>query len=259
MSSTRLSLLGVALGLVVTLVPVHSASAQWAVFDGANYSQNILTAANTLQSTVNEVQQINNQISQITNQVQQINQMVQNLQRIPANVTGGLLNGYVNAWKQMTSTFTTINGLAANMGNLTKSYNALYPTRSGLPLSGPQVLAQQQQYLSEARKTFSGVYQQSGAVMAGIPSAQTALSTTLSASTGAQGNLDAMQSQTQLTAQVAQLLVQQNAQTAAMNQAQADALNQQMEMLDTAQTLLTQSEVRIPQTQPPAVYLPAFH
>ena len=68
-----------------------------------------------------------------------------------------------------------------------------------------------------------------------------------------------IQAQTQMTAQVAQLLVQQNAQIAAMNQAQADWLNQQMEMVDTTRVMQTQSEARIPQTQPPAVYLPAVH
>jgi len=44
-----------------------------------------------------------------------------------------------------------------------------------------------------------------------------------------------------------------------MNQAQADWLNQQMEMMDSARVMQTQSEVRIPRTQPPGPYLPGVH
>ena len=240
----------VALALIA--VPTRDAHAQWAVLDVANLGENILTAMRTLQSNVNEVQQI-------ANQIEQINHQIENLQKIPGGVSAGLLVNYVNAWTKMTNTFTAINGLAANTGTLAVNYNNLYPARGAAPLSGAQVIAQLQQYLAQARQTYQGVYQQSGAVMAALPQTQTNLATTLAASTGASGNLDAIQAQTQMTAQVAQLLVQQNAQIAAMNQAQADWLNQQMESLDSARVMQQQSEVRIPRTQPAGPFLPAVH
>jgi P-type conjugative transfer protein TrbJ len=252
MQTARLTLFAVLCGLALSVVPAEPARAQFVVFDPGNFSQNILTAIRTLQSNVNEA-------TQIANQIQEINHEIQNLQHIPGGVSAGLLMNYVNAWNRMSNTFAAINGLAANTAALAVNYNNLYPARGGAPLSGAQVLGQLQQYLAQARRTYSGVYQQSGAVMASLPQAQNALGTTLAASSGASGNLDALQAQTHMTAQVAQLLVQQNAQIAAMNQAQADWLNQQMETLDTAQVMQTQSEARIPQTQPPAVYLPAIH
>ena len=239
-------------GGLLALTPAEPVRAQWAVFDGANFSQNILTAIRTLQSNVNEVQQI-------ANQIQQINNQIQNLQRLPGALSGALLGDYVTAWNRMMNTFTAINGLSANIGTLAVNYNNLFPARGAGPLSGPQVIAQLQQYLAQARKTYEGVYRQSGEVMAALPQAQLDLATTLAASNGAAGNLDAIQAQTQVTAQVGQLLVQQNAQIAAMNQAQADWLNQQMEMLDSARVMQQQSEALISQTEPPAPFLPAIH
>lgn len=240
----------VALALIV--VPARDAHAQWAVLDVANLGENILTAMQTLQSNVNEAQQI-------ANQIQQLNNEFQNLQKMPGALSGALLGDYIAAWTKMTNTFAAINGLSANIGALAVNYNSLYPARGGAPLSGPQVIAQLQQYLAQARKTYQGVYEQSGAVMAALPQAQLDLAKTLAASSGASGNLDAIQAQTQVTAQVAQLLVQQNAQIAAMNQAQADWLNQQMEMLDSARVMQTQSEAHIARTQPAGPYLPAVH
>jgi P-type conjugative transfer protein TrbJ len=246
------ALIAAVVGGVLTLAPAERARAQWVVFDPSNFSQNILTAIRTLQSNVNEVQQI-------ANQIQQINNQIQNLQRIPGALSGALLGDYVMAWNQMMNTFTSINGLAANIGTLAVNYNNLFPARGSAPLTDKQVIAQLQQYLAQARKSYEGVYQQSGAVMAALPQAQLDLATTLAASNSAAGNLDAIQAQTQVTAQVAQLLVQQNAQIAAMNQAQADWLNQQMELIDTTRVMHQQSEALIPQTQPPAAFLPAIH
>jgi type IV secretion system protein TrbJ len=252
MTYARNWFLAALMAVSIIFLPVREANAQWAVLDVANLGENILTAMQTLQSNVNEAQQI-------ANQIQQLNNEFQNLQKMPGALSGALLGDYITAWNKMTNTFTAINGLSANIGTLAVNYNNLFPARGAAPLSGPQVLAQLQQYLAQVRKTYEGVYQQSGAVMAALPQAQLDLEKTLAASNGASGNLDAIQAQTQVTAQVAQLLVQQNAQIAAMNQAQADWLNQQMEMMDSARVMQTQSEVRIPRTQPPGPYLPGVH
>lgn len=252
MQTARLSLMGVAIGMLLTVLPVQPARAQWVVFDPTNFSQNILTAIRTLQSNVNEV-------SQIANQIQQINNQLQNLQRMPSSLSGALLGDYVTQWNRMLTTFNSINGLSSNIGTLAVNYQNLFPARGPGALTGPQVLSQLQQYLAQARQTYQGVYQQSGAVMAALPQAQLDMATTLAASNGAAGNLDAIQAQTQMTAQVAQLLVQQNAQIAAMNQAQADWLNQQMEMVDTVRVMQTQSEAHVTRTQPPGPYLPVIH
>src|ERR1700674_2378239 len=150
MHTVRLSLFTALVGLSLTLAPAEPAKAQWVVFDPGNFSQNILTAIRTLMSNVNEVEQI-------ANQIQQINNEIQNLQGMPGALSGSLLGDYVTAWNRMTNTFTAINGLSANIGTLAANYDNLFPARGPAPLSGPQVIAQLQQYLAQARKTYEGV------------------------------------------------------------------------------------------------------
>ncbi len=54
------------------------ALAQWAVFDAANFSQNVLTAAR-------ELQQINNQIQSLTNEAQMLVNQAKNLESLPTS------------------------------------------------------------------------------------------------------------------------------------------------------------------------------
>ena len=49
-------------------IVVEPARAQWAVFDAANYSQNILTAARELQQINNEIQSLTNEAQMLVNQ-----------------------------------------------------------------------------------------------------------------------------------------------------------------------------------------------
>ena len=61
------------LSLVLSAVP---ARAQWTVFDPSNFSQNVLTAARTLQ-------QINNQITSLQNEAQGLINQARNLANLP--------------------------------------------------------------------------------------------------------------------------------------------------------------------------------
>lgn len=60
---------------VVAVAPVSPASAQIAVFDPTNYTQNVLSAARALQ-------QINNQIRSLQNEAAMLTNMAKNLSRI---------------------------------------------------------------------------------------------------------------------------------------------------------------------------------
>jgi len=249
---TRVFIALAALGITAAGLTPHPARAQFTVFDPANFSQNVLTAIRTLQSNLHEVTQIANQITQITNQIQ-------NLQHMNGAVSAGLLASYIADWQHLTQAFLQINGLASNIATLTARYNALFPQRSGGLVSSVQVLAQVQQYLAQARQTYSGVYRTSGTVMAALPQSQADVAAALASSTGAQGNLDALQAQTQVMAQVARLLVQENAQLATLAQAQADSFNQEMQWIDTAAAQAQQNAILTFSSQPPAAYLPPLH
>jgi P-type conjugative transfer protein TrbJ len=237
------------------IAPAQRAAAQWIVFDPANFGEAFMTALQTLQSNVNEA-------TQIANQIQQINNEIRNLQQLPGGVSAALVNDYVLRWNQLTQTFAAINGLASRIGNLNVAYSAQYPTRNlPGPLSSAQVLAQVQAELAAARRSYLGVYQTSGDVIAGLPQQQANLTSGLAASQGANGNLDAIQAQTQLTAQVATLLMSENAQLATMFQAESDRLNQEAELIDNGQKLALDAGVNYTarSAQPPAAYLPILH
>ena len=71
-ASAALAIVGVSsAAMLVPLTPAHAIP----VVDGANYAQNLLTAARTLQ-------QINQQIQSLQNEAQMITQAARNLQRV---------------------------------------------------------------------------------------------------------------------------------------------------------------------------------
>ena len=55
--------------VVMTSTPAH---AQWTVFDPSNYSQNILTAARSLQQINNQVRSLQNQAQSLINQAKNL-------------------------------------------------------------------------------------------------------------------------------------------------------------------------------------------
>src|SRR3546814_7740742 len=69
------STLGLAsLGSLVAaaIVPVTPAKAQWTVFDPSNYSQNVLTAARTLQQINNQIRSLQNEARSLINQAKNL-------------------------------------------------------------------------------------------------------------------------------------------------------------------------------------------
>src|SRR5215831_18123079 len=71
------------IGLSASLLFTGPASAQLAVFDGANLVQNSLTAARTLE-------EINNQLLQLQNEAQMLANDARNLTKLPFNIVGQL-------------------------------------------------------------------------------------------------------------------------------------------------------------------------
>src|SRR3546814_17506165 len=93
----RKFLIASALGLGATgalvmgvTVPSTPARAQFTVFDPSNYSQNLLTAARTLQQVNNQIQSLQNEATMLINQAKnlsridfpQLQAITQNLQQI---------------------------------------------------------------------------------------------------------------------------------------------------------------------------------
>lgn len=239
----------------VSLAPIEEAHAQWIVADPGNLVENVLQAMQSLQSNINEATSIANQMTQLAHEIQ-------NLQQLPSSVANNLLTQYTGHYNQLVSNFNTINGLAKDITNLSTNYANLFPDRAS---SGPVTVAginsQLQSWLNQSRKTYQGIYQQSGQVMAALPNASSQVSAILNQAQASQGNLDAAQAQTQMQGQVATQLINLNSQMATMFQAQGDMMAQQAQLQDVAARRRVDSRVDFttPSSTPPAAYLPMLH
>jgi len=74
------------IALSLSTVPPSIGASGLPVFDTANFQQNLLTAARTLESNVNEAKALLNQVQQIAGQAQQIRMEAQNLINYPVEV-----------------------------------------------------------------------------------------------------------------------------------------------------------------------------
>ena len=193
------------------------------VHDPRNYSQNILTAARTLE-------QINNQIKQLQNQATSLLNEARNLQSLPTS-TLGELQAQIDQTKQLLS---EAEGIAYDVADIRKGFEQRY---KGTAFSGP---ASALVANADARwKDSVGAFEDAMKVQAGIVSnmggTRTSISTIVGASQGATGALQAAQAGNQLLA----IQSQQIADLAAVVTAQGRA-----EMLGAARAAAAEAEGR---------------
>lgn len=212
----------VALALGVT-APAHAQFGGRIVFDPSNYSQNILTAARTLE-------QINNQIKQLQNQATSLMNEAKNLNSLPTS-TLGTLEAQVDQTRQL---LAQAEGIAFNVSDIQKGFEARYKG-GALTGSAAEMVAN-----AEARwKDSVGAFEDAMKVQAGIVTnmggTRTSISTIVGASQSATGALQAAQAGNQLIA----IQSQQIADLAAVMSAQGRA-----EMLDAARAAAAEAEGR---------------
>jgi P-type conjugative transfer protein TrbJ len=185
--------------------------AQVVVFDASNYSQNILTAARSLD-------QINNQIKSLENQAQMLINGARNLTSMPTSVVGQL-NSKIN---EINSLIGQAKGISFEVQKTQSEFERLYPRQYTATDSSDRMV-------QDATARWDNTYQalkQTLVTQATIASAleqdgQT-LRTLMANSSGAIGSLQAQQSGNELLA----LQVKQSLQAQALIAAQtrADAL-----------------------------------
>ena len=193
------------------------------VHDPRNYSQNILTAARTLE-------QINNQIKQLQNQANSLLNEARNLQSLPVS-TLGELQAQVDQTRQLLS---DAEGIAFDVTDIRKGFQQRYKG-GALTGSAAEMVAN-----AEARwKDSVGAFEDAMKVQAGIVSnmggTRTSISTIVGASQSATGALQAAQAGNQLLA----IQSQQISDLAAVMSAQGRA-----EMLDAARAAAAEAEGR---------------
>ena len=109
------------MGLTMTSTPAH---AQLTVFDPSNYSQNILTAARTLQ-------QINNQIQSLQNEANMLINQAKNLTRIDFPE----LQALTQTLQQVDRLMGQAQGIQFQVSGLDQRFRQLFPQSFGQALS----------------------------------------------------------------------------------------------------------------------------
>ncbi len=211
--------LAAAAASLIALTP--AAHAQWVVIDPSNLTQNILTAARTLE-------QINNQIRQLQNEAQMLTNQARNLTSLDFSALGEL-RAALSATNQL---IQQGQGLAFNVAQMETDFRRLYPDSYTAAISGTQMSADARTrwtHSLEALRTATKV--QSQAVQ-NFTSDERTLTDLVNRSQSATGALQAMQATNQLLAlqsrqamQAQQLQITQD-RAAALEQARQVAVQQ---------------------------------
>jgi P-type conjugative transfer protein TrbJ len=189
------SALGVgAVGCLVmgVIVPSQPARAQWTVFDPSNYSQNILTAARTLQ-------QINNQIQMLQNQAQSLINQAKNLTTVNFPELA-MLQQDIQKIDQLMAQASTIQ---FHVVSINQQYQSLYPSSFNSALTNNQHVADARTRLATSMSAYQQTMTVQAQVVENIASDEATLNSLVSRSQGSQGALQVQQTTNQLLALVA--------------------------------------------------------
>jgi len=196
--------------LVALIVPSAPAHAQLTVFDPSNYSQNLLTAARTLQ-------QVNNQIRSLQNQAQSLINQARNL----ATINFPEIQAITSTLQQIDQLMGQAQGIQFRVDGLDQQFRQLFPQsfNQALTMNG-QVVAARTRLDTEmtAYKQTMGVQAQ---VVENVQADAQTLNGIVSRSQGAEGSLQAQQATNQLLALTAKQQFQIQNLMAAQYRAQA--------------------------------------
>ena len=205
------TLLAVAAVALMSALP--AAHAQRIVFDPSNFSQNVLTAARTLE-------QINNQIKQLQNQAQSLMNQAKNL----AGLDFSALNELRAALSATNRLIQQAQGLAFNVQQMETQFQQLYPESfSATVSSGQMVLDARKRWTNSLDALRTATKVQSQAVQ-NFASDESTLTDLVNRSQSAVGALQATQATNQLLALQARQSIQ--AQQLQITQDRAAALEQ---------------------------------
>ena len=174
------------LTIATTVVP---ARAQLIVYDPTNFSQNVLTAAHTLQ-------QINNQILSLENQANMLINQAKNLASLPYSSLAQLQQSIT----QTQQLLAQAQGIAYNVSTINQAFTQVYPQTYSSSTSSQQLLADAQTRWQNSLTGFQNAMQVQAGVVQNLDTTRTQISALTSSSQSAAGALQAAQSGNQLIA-----------------------------------------------------------
>ncbi len=205
------TLIAVAAALLVLAAP--AAQAQRIVFDPSNFSQNILTAARTLE-------QINNQIRQLQNEAQMLINDAKNLTGLDYSALAEL-RAALSATNQL---IQQAQGLSFNVAQMEAEFTRLYPNAYSASASGSQMALDARQRWHNSLEALRTATQVQSQAVQNFASDEQTLANLVNRSQSAVGALQAMQATNQLLALQSRQAMQ--AQQLQITQDRATALEQ---------------------------------
>lgn len=170
-------------------LPSTPASAQMSVFDTSNYTQNLLTAARTLQ-------QINNQIQSLQNEAQMLVNQAKNLTRIDFPQ----LQQLQQQLQQIDRLMGQAQGIDFRIDQLDDRYRQLFPDSFDQLLRRDQRIAVARSRLDAEIGSFRQTMGVQNQIVENVRNDAQALSAIIARSQGAEGSLQAQQATNQLLA-----------------------------------------------------------
>lgn len=191
-------------------VPSTPAHAQLTVFDPGNYSQNILTAARTLQQVNNQIQSLQNQATMLINQAK-------NLSRINFPE----LQALTSTLQQIDRLMGQAQAIRFRVSGLDQQFSQLFPSDFGQALRTNQQVIGARSRLDASMDAYKHTMTVQAQVVENVSADAQTLSDIVSRSQGAEGSLQAQQATNQLLALTAKQQLQ--IQTLMAAQYRADA------------------------------------
>ncbi|WP_255325707.1 P-type conjugative transfer protein TrbJ [Sphingobium sp. 15-1] len=177
------------MGVLTTATP---ARAQLTVFDPSNYSQNILTAARTLQ-------QINNQIQMLQNQAQSLINQARNL----STITFPELQAITQTIQQIDQLMGQAQAIRFRVAGLDQQFQSMFPTSFNQALTSNQHVIDARARLDASMDAYKHTMTVQAQVVENVAADASTLNGIVQRSQGAQGALQAQQATNQLLALVA--------------------------------------------------------
>ena len=178
------------------VLPASSAQAI-PVFDSANYAQNLLTAARTLQ-------QINQQIQSLQNEARMLTNMERNLSRIDFPQLGQLQQRL----REIDTLMGQARGIDFRVDQLDEQFRRLYPESFDQLVRRDQRAAGARARLDAAMSAYRQTMGVQSQIVANVRTDAQALAEIVARSQGAEGSLQAQQATNQLLALTAQQQLQ---------------------------------------------------
>lgn len=188
----------------VSLAVPAPAPAQWTVYDPSNFSQNVLTAARTLQ-------QINNQIRSLQNEAQSLINQGQSLVNEGRNLASLATSPLAQLQQDLARTRALIaqaQGLTTQIGQLDQQFRQQYPDSYAGNTSSSRTLADARTQWTNSLEAMRTTLQIQAQLNDSTAVDQSTLSGIVGSSQGAVGILQATQATNQLLALMAKQTMQ---------------------------------------------------